>query len=273
MKEMTPDDIKKCALNALLYIDNICKEHGITYYLCGGTLLGAIRHQGFIPWDDDIDIMLPRQEYNKLLSCFPSEGKYKMMKPLEDKNYPYPYAKVVDCNTVKDERLRTGYVGGIDVDVFPIDALPSDREQCIRYFNDIKKLSYKLDFLKLRVFRSSNVLFTASKYVLSCYYRTMDYLGIITLEKVLSSFVALAQKYNYNESGYCGITSISHYGIKERNFAKDYSPTIYVLFENHQFPAPSCFDVYLSNLYGTNYMELPPIDKRITHHSFNAYWK
>jgi lipopolysaccharide cholinephosphotransferase len=273
MKKMTSDDIKECSFNVLLYIDNICRENNIQYYLCGGTLLGAIRHQGFIPWDDDIDIMLPRQEYDKLLSCFPSDGRYKMMKPLVDKGYPYPYAKVIDCNTIKDENLQTRYVGGIDVDVFPIDTLPADREQCINYFNEIERFSLKLDFLKLKTFLGRNFIFTALKYALSYYYRVIASIGFTSIDKVLSSFINLAKKYNTEESDYCGITSISHYGIKERNLTTTYSPTVYVQFESHQFPAPGCYDVYLSNLYGKNYMELPPVEKRITHHSFDAYWK
>ncbi len=274
MKEMTASEIKSCSLDILLFIDQLCKKHNITYYLCGGTLLGAVRHQGFIPWDDDIDIMLPRKEYNKLLECFPSDDKYVIRKPLVDKGYPYPYAKVMDNNTIKYENFRSQYlVGGIDVDVFPIDALPSDNVQCIAYFKEIEKIGLKLDFLKLTSFKGRNIMSTTAKYLCSYYYRAKQFCGLISTEKVLSQYVTLAQRYNGIASECCGITSISHYGIKERNISKDYVPTVLVSFENHQFPAPGCYKTYLSNLYGKNFMELPPVDKRVTHHDFKAYWR
>ena len=71
MKEMTIQEIKECSLGILDFVDNVCRENNLVYYLCGGTLLGAVRHEGFIPWDDDIDIMMPRRDYERLFDIWP----------------------------------------------------------------------------------------------------------------------------------------------------------------------------------------------------------
>lgn len=274
MKEMTTKDIQQVCLEILKDVHDFCVKNNIKYTLQGGSLLGAIRHDGFIPWDDDIDIMLPRKEYNKLLEFFPSDDRYVIRKPLVDKGYYYPYAKVIDSKTLKLENLRSqDKNGGIDVDVFPIDSLPSDYEQCMSYFKEISCAGLKLDFIKLKSFKGANILSTTAKYLCSYYYLTLQFCGLTSTEKVLDQFITLAQRYNGIETEYCGITSIYHYGIKERNISKDYSPSTMVSFENHQFPAPGCYKAYLSNLYGKKYMELPPIDKRVTHHDFEAYWR
>lgn len=127
-------------LNILLALDRVCKEHNLRYYLWAGTMLGAIRHKGFIPWDDDLDIAMPRKDYDLLMK----NAKDWMPEPFEvvsyetdAENYPLPFAKIQDGSTTLIERMHLSYLGGIYLDVFPLDGMPSSslerRLHFIRY--------------------------------------------------------------------------------------------------------------------------------------------
>lgn len=113
-------------LKILLAVDKVCKEHGLRYYIMAGTMLGAVRHKGFIPWDDDLDIGMPRADYDLLMS----HSKEWLPKPYEavcaenDPNYPLPFAKIQDADTTLIERMHLKYLGGIYLDVFPLDGVP-----------------------------------------------------------------------------------------------------------------------------------------------------
>ena len=125
-------------LEMLKYIDSVCKKHNIKYWLCSGTLIGAVRHGGFIPWDDDIDIAMPREDYERFFVEYPlhSSGKFKLLS-YRDKSSIYPFFKVVDPRTVVFEKyVNPRYQTGVWVDIFPLDLLPAnDRpfKTCNRY--------------------------------------------------------------------------------------------------------------------------------------------
>lgn len=130
MKELSIDDIREIELQILNYIDEVCKDNKLRYYLLGGTLLGAIRHGGFIPWDDDIDIIMPRNDYDTLLSIInETNNKYKVLAYKYKKEYYYPFAKIVDSSTmvVESNTIATNNMG-VWVDIFPIDNLPNDKK-------------------------------------------------------------------------------------------------------------------------------------------------
>lgn len=115
-------------LRILLAVDSCCREHHLRYYIWAGTQLGAVRHKGFIPWDDDIDIAMPRPDYEQLIA----HSREWLQQPFEfvcaenDNTYPLPFGKVQDASTTLIERLHLHYLGGIYIDVFPIDGVPSN---------------------------------------------------------------------------------------------------------------------------------------------------
>ena len=270
---MSLAETKQCSLDALLWIDHFCNEKHITWWLCGGTLLGAVRHKGFIPWDDDIDIMLPRRDYEKLLTEFPKGGRYQFLTAFNTKGFSFPFGKIVDSYTLKDETIRKKFKRiGVDIDVFPIDNLPSDYKECEDYYHEIAKLGLKLDALTLNYGKGKTLMSTILKNGYICCLRTLEGIGLVSYKKLQRRFIGLAQRYNNQDSDYCGITSINHYGIKERNLKKGYKKSVLVEFEGHKLPAPECYETYLSQLYGDNYMQLPPLEKRVSTHTFKTYW-
>ncbi len=270
---MTLCEIKQCSIGVLDYIDEICKNNNLVYFLSGGTLLGAVRHQGFIPWDDDIDIMMPRHDYEQLFKIWPKDSSYEILNFRNHKYFPYAYSKVYDKRTVKYEKNRRRVqMGGIDVDVFPIDNLPDEKKETERYFHQIEQISRKL-FLHIQPFHGMHNRRDIKDNLRTFYLRMDEYLGHSSIRKYTLQFDKLARKYDDDGTSYCGVTALSHYGPRERNPKSIFSSAIPVTFEGKQYPAPVGYKQYLAQLYGDNYMQLPPMEMRVPPHGYQAYWK
>ena len=120
-KKLSSEEIKQIELNLLLKLDEICKKYKLRYYLCGGTLLGAVRHKGFIPWDDDIDVLMPREDFEKLLRLEKKQKQDTVEKIVSWKsgNSIYPFIKLINTNTVlKEKYLSEEFTTGIWIDIF-----------------------------------------------------------------------------------------------------------------------------------------------------------
>lgn len=274
MREMSLDEIKGCTLDILKWVSTFCVEHNIKWWLCGGTLLGAVRHKGFIPWDDDIDIMLPRKEYEKLFKLFPQNGRYRFFTSENTTDFPYAYGKIVDMETIKLEPFPKRYqLIGVDIDVFPIDYFPIGEKDSLSLCDAVAKSQKKLGYLFAQFGKKSTLIKTIGYNILSFPYIVLRECGFLRVSKYINEIQELSQKYNGKETGYEGIITIAHYGIKEKNESVVYSQTVNVEFEGREFPAPIGYQTYLKKLYGDNYMQLPPIENRVTHHSYKAYWK
>lgn len=273
MNEMTLDEIKECSIGVLDYIAKICQDNNLTYYLCGGTLLGAVRHNGFIPWDDDIDIMMPRDDYEKLFSVWPKDCSYGIRYFKNTAIFPIAYGKAYDLRTVKVEKCRSfGTEMGIDVDIFPIDSIPNDDKETVEFFNEIEKIDKRLT-IQLSQYIKGLSIHTLLYNIKVFLVRLSELLNITSVKRIVYRFDQLSQKYNSYNTDYCGITSISHYGAKEKNNRSVYNEVVNVSFEGKSYPAPIGYKDYLSHLYGVDYMALPPKSKRVTHHSYKAFWK
>ena len=126
-KVLSLEEKKKASLDTLLFFHDYCEKNGLRYTLAYGTLIGAVRHKGFIPWDDDIDIQMPRPDYEKLLSGFVDTDEFKVISCENDKIYMFPYAKVLNRKTARLDGDGNQDSIGLGIDLFPLDGVPDDQ--------------------------------------------------------------------------------------------------------------------------------------------------
>ena len=141
MEKLSLEELKKVELDILIWFADICEQEKLNYTLSYGTLLGAVRHKGFIPWDDDIDVAMPRPDYEKFIEyCNTHETHYKLIDIHNDKGYNYLFAKVYDPNTTIVEkyanRFKANY--GVYIDIFPVDGFGDDLDYALKFYNQYK---------------------------------------------------------------------------------------------------------------------------------------
>ena len=133
MKKLSLQEIREVEVELLNYFDLFCKNNGINYFLSNGTLLGAIKYSGFIPWDDDIDVLVPRKDYNRLISLFRDSDHIKLFSFERNNNFYFPFSKLCDISTIKEEdNTNNGVTLGVDIDIFPLDFWDSEIEKMKR---------------------------------------------------------------------------------------------------------------------------------------------
>ena len=264
MKEISFDEAKKVSLKILIDIAKFCDEHDLTYFLGYGTLIGAVRHKGFIPWDDDIDITMPRKDYNEFIRSYNADGnRYRVIAP-SDKSSRHSYAKVIDTHTVKIEpMLAYDYPLGIDVDIFPMDGMPDTEDTYNAWYDSLLKLYRQHDFAVATP--NSNDWWKNLKL---CIHK----IGIPKRAKILEKAAALHSLYPYDECSFVGTIECQWNWRGNRSEKTAYNGTIDLEFEGLYFKAPIGYDTVLRNIYG-DYMQLPPEEKRVTHHINKTYWK
>lgn len=260
MRLMSLREIQQRELAMLLFFARFCQNNGLRCYLCGGTLLGAVRHKGFIPWDDDVDVMMPRPDYMKLMEIWDikeaSASSYKLVSDMIG-TLPRPFAKLIDMDTlVKDpyKEIETG----LWIDILPVDGLPDDLGMVRKIY---KKNEYYRAILKLsdcRLGAGKSMLRKYAKYLLKPMSR------LYGVERCISRLNHCAQDYPFTQSRFVGVVSNGLYGAGERMPKSEFVKEALVTFEGHEFKAPSCWDSYLHGIYG-DYMILPPVNQRKTH--------
>jgi lipopolysaccharide cholinephosphotransferase len=250
-------DLQLKLLELMKIFHDVCERNNLQYFMLGGTMLGAVRHKGFILWDDDMDVGLPRKDYEKILYLHKKEWPEHIYikTPMNSKDLIFPYAKIMDKNTTLVEGCLGGIVGGIFIDVFPLDgAGNSILSAKIRYY-----MSYWKQGL-LYYNQDNDTEETIIRRLLQKYAKKHDPL------KLYKSVVKSMTKIDYYKSLIIGNYS-GAWGIKE--FIPRIhmgTPTLYE-FEDAKFFGPENADAYLKSLYG-DYMKLPPLNKRISHHNF-----
>lgn len=249
-------EYREIQMNILDRIHKYCEENNLMYSLSSGTLLGAIRHKGYIPWDDDIDIYMPRDSYNRFIKNFGvQDGHYQLIDHNNRNPYHQTFAKVIDTNTEGYEQGSPIPDLGIWVDVFPIDGMPNNKflrallMPFKRFFSMIIQSGIKGNRITLKY--------------LFCRYFPIPFSWRYGL------FDFIITRWPKSEL----ICNLSSGGpLKDRSFPKDcFSSMIDINFENRKYKAMKGWDQYLKATYG-EYMKLPPEEQRI-HHDFIAYIK
>jgi len=268
-RQISMNVMKEIELELLREMVKICKKHNLRYFLTAGTLLGAIRHKGFIPWDDDIDIFMPRKDYIKLIKVF-DLGKKENMKMLSvytESDFYYAYLKVVDTRTKMFIEGRLPIKNfGVCIDIFPMDGLPENERETKILFKKMKQyreMQYTASLLRfIKPEKWYKVFPKHFKYLVA---------KSIGFKKYIQIIEKLATKYDFETCDYIGC-SVAGYGIKEKISKKAFESAVEVQFEDGYYLAPIGYNEYLTNIYG-DYMQIPPEGKRIPHHNYEAYWK
>ena len=262
-RQLNEEEIKEVELGVMDYIHNLCQKENINYSLAYGTLLGAVRHKGYIPWDDDVDISLKRDEYDKLYQAVLRDNDpiYKVASWENDARYPYPFYRVYDARTVYENNYIENDIDlGICVDVFPFD-----------YYADVNKEMAKLDtYRRLSVYtlygiHSKNAgLKNIIRYLLVLVFRLTR---VKTWNKKMN---LLSMQANDSDS--------IDYLMENKRTSTKFEKTLLdkVMdspFEDRTYKIPEASHQILSAIYGDDFMEIPPVEKRVKHDDFVAYIK
>ncbi|MBE6808462.1 MAG: LicD family protein [Ruminococcaceae bacterium] len=267
MKLISLEENKKLQLEILKNVAAFCDEHGLTYFLAYGTLLGAVRHKGFIPWDDDIDIQMPRDDYNKLIEIFNTQNKdnkYRLISP-EENISKHPFTKVIDIRTIKNENgisYREGALG-IDIDVFPLDGTPDDYKEYKKWYKKLNRVYWQYHFANIDIKSSKKLKIKIASAFMKPF---------VNRESALKKARDIHKQYPYKSCDYVAVVESIFNSINNRTEKSNYTDTVLLDFENCKFKAPVGYDVILSSMYG-DYMKLPPKEKQATHHDNDTYWK
>lgn len=265
MKELSLQELKEIEFNLLKVFDAFCKENNIRYYLSHGTLLGAIRYKKFIPWDDDVDLLIPREDYDRMLTLFEDTDRYRLFAFEKDPQYRYPIAKLCDMTTRKVENnIDNGVVLGVDIDLFPLDAWDDDLEKAKKEAAYIQKNMYGLSLSKLKKPGATGFLKNTAVRLLMISYKMRG--SQYFIEKIIKA----SKNPQKENSRYLGCKAWCVYGAKGIIPAEVFSKTADIEFEGEVFPSPADWDRYLTCLYG-DYLPEPPKEKQKTHHTFKAY--
>lgn len=265
MREITDSEARSIMLDILIDVSRFCDDNGLTYFITYGTLIGAIRHKGFIPWDDDIDIMMPRPDYEKFIKLYRVNGTYAVCSPFDIGAF-LEWTKVYDNRTTKiedgiDYSICTKL--GIDIDVFPIDGQPDDE-----HISDYKKdCDYRMGIHKQlkRITRSLRGLSIKGKVTSIC-------CRALGAKYYIKKYIDSASKYSYYSSAFVGFADpYSWVPYSDRHRREIFENRIKVQFEGHKFWAPAGYDEFLKKIYG-DYMQLPPSEKQVKHHKYFIFW-
>lgn len=272
MRELNIEEIQKVELNILIKFDEICRTIGVRYFIYYGTLLGAVRHGGFIPWDDDADVIMPRPDFEIFIRyCEEHKDELKpffLIYYTTNNRYIYPIGRLCDA------RYTVNYVGnddyglGLFIDIYPYDGVGDTYKEAEK---NIKKLKIIRHFLQLAgtnyVYKSRyGAIITLLKRLL------WPCVKVIGIERFIKIEMHVIKKYSYETSKYVANALWNGYGTREIGERDLFTKIISLKFSGYEFYAPENYDEHLKRLYG-NYMELPSEEQQHPTHNYKAYYK
>ena len=262
MKRIEIDEYKQVVLSILERIDMVCKENGLKYFLFAGTLLGAVRHKGFIPWDDDIDICMMREDYDKLASIMKqTDYGLRFIRIEENTDTIYPYGKICDTKTAMIEhnfKQVNGY--GAFIDVFPFDYLPDSAEER-------KKLKRKYFKMYQLLTHSSRISYVKTESIFLNVKRQLALMlgQFFKTEKLVRKMNKEFKEFNKEKTNTVGLAWALGWP------AEEFAETSEVIFEGLTFCGPKNPDKVLTIHFG-DYMKLPPESERVNKHNLECYY-
>ena len=256
------ENLQQEEFKILCVFRDYCNEHGLKYFLEGGTLLGAIRHKGFIPWDDDIDTIMPRQDYEQFISLQEKEPiGHGLVVITRDSGIDFhsPYIKICNTKTILFEGGRREDTG-LFIDVFGIDGACNSVPRM--------KAQYRvMDWIKILETYAWMDDISSLPWHKKVRAKMCKTLGTDFWRKWLDK---IFMRYEYGTTKY--VSQIAWSTLQVFNKTEEYDKQVELEFEGQLFTAPSCYDNRLTQMYG-DYMKLPPEDKRQSKHAIVAYWK
>ena len=244
-------EMQKLEKEILKDFDEYCMEHQLRYWVCGGTLLGTMRHKGFIPWDDDIDVFMPWEDYRKFVLEYPDNEQYRVAS-LDKEEYLGKYktiwGKMVENTTIiREDGIILQEIHPAWVDIFPIIGMPSDEKERKLLLREVVEVERK---------------FTEK------FYRSNG--NIRKRNEAYDDIIEISERYNFDDSEYVGIIG-TQYREKDIMTRKVFDETMRMPFEDIEVNVPIGYKEYLDNIYGSDWMEMPSEEKRKPH-NLEAYW-
>lgn len=274
--DLNLEKMQKILVEGLVEVDRICKENNIRYYLIGGTMLGAVRHQGFIPWDDDIDIGMPREDYNKFIRIAPDNLNvfYEIQNYDKVDYHPYNYLKLIDKRTllIQESLQHLNAESGVFIDIFPLDGVP--RNKVIRLIHNFHVRLYKVILFNYYYSEKSiNSAYIENK--VPYWKRSLQIIRMRIIKRIFSfanikkihiKLDEILSKYKFDDSIIAG-NYLGAWGSKELMIMEYYGKARSIMFENKEFLGVENPDAYLKSIY-VDYWRMPPVEERKSHHKF-----
>ena len=259
--------VQEIELKMLEKFDELCSKYAISYTLASGTMLGGIRHKGFIPWDDDVDIYVLRRDFDRIREIFPKELEKTDLfyqSHMTDREYFYLFDKIRMNNTVFKESFLSNWNihQGVFIDIFPVDSIPNNKlKSTAQYFH--------CRLIRL-ILMSKYINIDARKGWKKFFARLIRIIFVrLKLQKLYSKEEKIAKKYSYSNNCYYRVrdfNSVGSEGMKDTYKLSDLTELIRITFEGHKFSVSKGYDEMLRHEYG-DYMQLPPISERNTRHT------
>ena len=264
MHQLSVDELKRIQLEILDVTAKFCDEHGISYWLNAGTLIGAVRHKGYIPWDDDIDLGMLRPDYDKFIASFNEHNEgYKAVCFENDRGFPFPFAKVMDTSTVLYEPDEKGRKMCVNIDIFVYDNSPEDKETEDDMFRRRNRFYICNVARQARIFQrpKGNILRRL------CVYALRSAVRLFPRNYFVRKMIENSKRYLNAETKCIG----DFVGTRRMTCDKRvFDGFVDGEFEGRTYKIPVGYDEYLRELFG-DYMQLPPPEQRVSTHIFKAY--